>query len=65
MTAPSPAADPAPIEPGAKADDDDDDQWRHPPVAPVDERNPLKSLGEAVGETVTGSDAGPPATPKR
>ena len=29
----------------------------HPPVAPVDERNPLKSLGEAVADTVTGSDA--------
>jgi len=37
--------------------DDDEDEWRHEPVAPVDERNPLRSLGKAVGETVTGSDA--------
>ena len=36
--------------------DDDEDEWRHEPVAPVDEPNPLRSLGKAVGETVTGSD---------
>jgi len=35
--------------------DDDEDEWRHPPVAPVDEANPLRSLGKAVGDTVTGS----------
>src|SRR5436190_23501701 len=27
--------------------DDDEDEWRHPPVAPVDEANPLRSLGKA------------------
>ena len=37
--------------------DDDEDEWRHKPVAPVDEPNPLRSLGKAVGETLTGSDA--------
>ena len=36
--------------------DDDEDEWRHEPVAPVDEPNPVRSLGKAVGETVTGSD---------
>ena len=34
-------------------DDDDEDAWRHEPVAPVDEENPLKSLGRAVAETIT------------
>ncbi len=43
--------------------DDDEDEWRHEPVAPVDEKNPLRSLGKAVGETLTGSDA--PTPPKR
>ena len=36
------------------AADDDEDEWRHEPIAPVDERNPLKSLGKAVADTVTG-----------
>ena len=44
--------------------DDDEDEWRHPPVAPVDESNPLKSLGKAVSDTVTGSED-KPAAPKR
>ena len=44
--------------PGATDDEDDEDEWRHEPVAPVDEPNPLRSLGKAVGETVTGSDRG-------
>jgi hypothetical protein len=35
-------------------DDDDEDEWRHEPVAPVDERNPLKSLGRAVADVATG-----------
>ena len=39
-----------------REDDEDEDEWRHEPVAPVDEPNPLKSLGQAVGETVTGSN---------
>jgi len=34
--------------------DEDEDEWRHEPIAPVDERNPLKSLGKAVADTVTG-----------
>ncbi len=33
---------------------DDEDEWRHEPVAPVDERNPLKSLGRAVADVATG-----------
>jgi hypothetical protein len=44
---------------------DDDDEWRHEPVAPVDEPNPLRSLGKAIGDTVTGSDRDTPAPPKR
>ena len=33
--------------------DDDEDEWRHEPVAPVDERNPLKSLGRAIADVAT------------
>lgn len=52
--------------PATRADaDDDEDEWRHEPVAPVDEPNPLRSLGKAVGDTVTGSGADTPASPKR
>jgi len=44
----------------------DEDEWRHEPVAPVDEGNPLKSLGKAVGDTVTGAETPtPPATRSR
>ena len=43
-------------------DEEDEDEWRHPPVAPVDERNPLRSLGKAVADTLTGSD--PESTPR-
>jgi len=52
---------------GATGDrnDDDEAEWRHEPVAPVDESNPLKSLGEAVGDTLTGSGPAAPAPPKR
>ena len=42
--------------PTPAAADDDEDEWRHPPVAPVDERNPLRSLGKAVADTLTNSD---------
>ena len=46
------------------ADDEDEDEWRHEPVAPVDERNPLKSLGRAIADVATsGSEPGP--KPKR
>lgn len=45
--------------------DDDEDEWRHPPVAPVDEANPVKSLGKAIGDVVTGSERATPERPKR
>ena len=35
--------------------EDDEDEWRHEPIAAVNEANPLRSLGKAVGEAVTGS----------
>ena len=37
--------------------DDDEDEWRHEPVAPVDEPNPLKSLGRAVADVATSGGA--------
>ena len=37
---------------------DDEDEWRHEPLAPVDERNPLKSLGRAVADVATGGAEG-------
>ena len=37
-------------------DDDEGENWRHAPVAPKD-ANPLDSLGQAVTESVTGSEA--------
>ncbi|HZW73129.1 MAG TPA: hypothetical protein VFF43_06255 [Caldimonas sp.] len=41
-------------------DDEDEDEWRHEPIAPVDERNPLKSLGRAVADVATsGSEPAP------
>ena len=48
-----------------RGDDDDEDEWRHEPVAPVNEPNPLRSLGKAVGETVTGSGQDTAAPRKR
>jgi hypothetical protein len=45
--------------------DDDEEEWRHPPVAPADEANPLRSLGKAVGDTVTGSGPDAPASSER
>jgi hypothetical protein len=56
------AATAAETRPGAPSgrtntsDDDDEDAWRHEPVAPVDEENPLKSLGRAVADTITSGD---------
>ena len=47
---------------GAGADDDEE-EWRHPPVAPIDEHNPLRSLGKAVSDTLTNSEDGTPDTP--
>ena len=54
----------APAE-GRRNADEDEDEWRHEPIAPVDEPNPLRSLGKAVGETLTGSDQDTPGTSKR
>jgi hypothetical protein len=34
-------------------DDDDEEPWRHPPVAPVDE-SPLESLGRSISDVVIG-----------
>jgi hypothetical protein len=39
--------------------DDEEDEWRHEPVAPVDETNPLKSLGEAIADTLVDTDRAP------
>ena len=74
MKAPANPADPKLAEPGRKPtgadarakrdDEDDEDEWRHEPIAPVDEPNPLRSLGQAVGETVTGSNQDT-ATPRK
>ncbi|MDQ6685446.1 MAG: hypothetical protein M3Z16_09980 [Pseudomonadota bacterium] len=36
--------------------DEADDEWRHAPVAPRDEKNPLKSIGEAIADVATGSE---------
>ena len=36
-------------------DEEDGEQWRHPPVTPKD-ANPLDSLGRAVSDAVTGSE---------
>jgi len=76
MNAPRKPADPPATQPGkrpiradvggpAAPPDDAEEEWRHEPVAPVDEANPLRSLGKAVGETVTGSDADTPTPPRR
>lgn len=35
--------------------DDEEGQWRHPPVAPKDAKSPVESLGKAIGDVVTGS----------
>jgi hypothetical protein len=51
---------------GAADDSDDDrDTWRHEPVAPVDEPNPLKSLGRAVADTLTDGAEDTSGPPKR
>jgi hypothetical protein len=59
------AGKPAEAGAGRKAQADDEDEWRHDPVAPVDEPNPLRSLGKAVGDIVTGSDRDTAVPPKR
>lgn len=54
-----------PPAPGA-AQRDDEDEWRHEPIPPVDERNPLKSLGRAVADVATGgSEAASTKKPDR
>ena len=55
----------ADVEADANAEDEDDDSWRHEPVAPVDERNPLESLGRAVADSITGGAEGEAEKPKR
>jgi hypothetical protein len=45
------------------AGDDEEEEWRHDPVAPVDETNPLKSFGKAVADTLTGPSQDTPGTP--
>jgi hypothetical protein len=58
------SAGPAPAAPSSKPKsnnerwDEDEEPWRHPPVAPVDE-SPLDSLGRAVSDVIVG------ATPDR
>ena len=57
-------ADPA--KPAAKTGagwDDEEDEWRHEPVAPNDE-NPVESLGRSVTEAITGS-GGKPGKPRQ
>jgi len=49
--------------PPAQPGDDDEEPWRHPPVAPRDE-DPMKSLGRAISEPVTGAVDDDPAKPK-
>jgi len=49
--------------PPAQPGDDDEEPWRHPPVAPRDE-DPLKSLGRAISEPVTGAVDDDLAKPK-
>jgi len=47
------------------SDDEEDDEWRHEPVAPIDEKNPLESLGRAVADTLTSGEESEAETPKR
>ncbi len=44
-----------------RTNDEEEDEWRHEPIAPVDERNPLKSFGRAIADVATG---GSPAASK-
>jgi hypothetical protein len=43
--------------------EDDDEPWRHAPVAPKDE-SPLKSFGRSISETVTGPTEDKTGKPK-
>lgn len=45
--------------------DEDEDEWRHPPVEPVDEQNPLKSIGRSVADVVTGGAEDTSKKPER
>lgn len=60
---PSSPAAPAGSARPTKGRDDEEDEWRHEPVAPNDE-NPLESLGRSVTEAITGS-GGDPAKPRK
>jgi hypothetical protein len=62
--APAPAPSSRPSAGTATPDQGDDDEpWRHAPVAPKDE-NPLKSFGRSISDTVTGSSGDKPDKPK-
>jgi len=60
---PPPRAGPPPAAPSGKPKsnnerwDEDEEPWRHPPVAPVDE-SPLDSFGRSVSEVILGSEPG-------
>lgn len=47
------SARPASTPSATRADDDDEDEWRHPP-RPARDESPAESLGRAVSEVVTG-----------
>jgi hypothetical protein len=51
--------------PADAGDDEDKDEGRHEPIAPVDERNPLKSLGRAVADVATGGAEDTSNPPRR
>ena len=66
MATPPKQPAPKPMPPDATQGDWDDDEgenWRHAPVAPKD-ANPLDSLGHAVTDSVTGSEADKTPGPK-
>jgi len=58
-----PAEQPKPDAGKADWDDDEGANWRHPPVAPKD-ANPLDSLGQAVTDSITGSEPDKSRAPK-
>jgi hypothetical protein len=64
--APADAAGRADFAAGEDRDaDEDDDEWRLPPVAPVDEENLLKSLGRSIADAVTGGAEDTSKKPER
>ncbi|MEO7056683.1 MAG: hypothetical protein ABI281_08400 [Caldimonas sp.] len=51
------------VKPLPASDDDEEETWRHAPVAPKD-KGVIESLGESVSDVVTGSEAPPGKVPK-